>query len=339
MELVLNINEKRVDKIIKNIEESRSHCPIEHERDITDYWEHHLSKIKIEKIEQNKIRVTGESGFYFPGMTYSGLDLLNTLYKRFGLLKDISGTPFDLSIPQKQGCFFGYKIKGKWISSDFLRSIHHARKIIFASKNDSLNLPENLKILEIGSGTGIQALVFKKLYKKSTYYLVDFPETLALAQVFLSIVLPESKFLFFDDWQKNSNLLNGSDYDFVFIPNYAISQVPDNIIHLAINTVSMQEMNYQTIEMYFSELRRVLTEPSLFYQCNRDKKMDGVMIKLENYPYNPNDRHLFKRLDEFQQKTLVIRKCFGRIPVLRKIKIILFRTGTHISSLTKMSKR
>ena len=338
MELVVDIEDSKIDAIIKTLEVGRESRPKEYKNEITPYWAHHLAQIRIERVGKGKLLVAGESGFYFPGMTYSGLDFLNTVFKRFGLMRTIAGSEHDLSIPQYGTKKFGYKIMGKWTSSDYLRSIHHAKKIITHAKLQNVSLPEKLKILEIGSGTGIQALVFKQLFKKSTYFLVDFPETLALAAVFLGIVCPEAKVLYYDEWKENTELLNQDGYDFVFVPNYAMSQVPENTIHLALNTVSMQEMNYHTIGMYFKELRRVLTGPSLFYQSNRNKMMDGVLIEVAKYPYIKTDTHLYQGIDEFQLQTIAMRKFFGRYPILRLLRIPVLRKSIQLPSLTKMAK-
>lgn len=338
MELVIDIEDSKIDAIIKTLDVGRRSRPKEYKNEITPYWEHHLGQMRIERVGKGKILVAGESGFYFPGMTYSGLDFLNTIFKRLGLMRTISGSKYDLSIPQYGIKKFGYKIMGKWTSSDYLRSIHHARKVMTQATLQGISLPETLRVLEIGSGTGIQALVFKQLFKKSTYFLVDFPETLALAAVFLGIVFPEAKVLYYDEWKENKELLKQNGYDFVFVPNYAISQIPENTIHLAINTVSMQEMNYNTIGTYFKELRRVFTGPSLFYQSNRNKMMDGVLIEVAKYPYIKTDSHLYQGVDEFQLQTIAVRKFFGRYPILRLLRIPVLRKSIQLPSLTKMAK-
>lgn len=337
MELTLRLDNAVIDTIIRNLKLGREKRPVDAGAHITAYWKHHLSLINAEKVGDSNIRISGESGFYFPGMTYSGADLLNTLYKRFGLMKYIGGTQYDLSIPQPDNYPLGYTIKGKKTSSDFLRSTHHAYTILENMKKHDLEFSANPRFLEIGSGTGIQALVFKLLKPKSTYILVDFPETLMLAQVFLNMVMPEAKFLYFEDWDKNQDLLDG-EYDFIFVPNYALSRVRSRSVELVLNTVSMQEMNYATIQNYFLEIRRILKAPALFYQCNRDKMMEGVLIELDKYPYLPSDRHLLRGIDQFYKRTIVMRKCFGRFPILRWIKIPIVRAGEQISHLTQMTQ-
>ncbi len=341
MELVLKLDDSKIEKIIRNLADgSEKRIPDTESGDgVTSYWKHHRSIIDIERIGAGKVRVSGESGFNFPGMTYSELDYLNTLHKRYGHMRDISGTKFDLSIPQSSdNKNFGYKVSGKWINSDFLRAIDHVRRIITQSEQAGITLPDSPRILEIGSGTGILALVFKLLFKKSTYFLVDFPETLTLASVFLNIVLPNSKILYFTEWSKNPDLLRSNDYDFILVPNHAMSRIPKGSIHLAVNTDSMQEMNYQTIGVYFNELRRVLVNPALFYQNNRDKVMDGVLIEVSKYPYNANDQHiLYKGRNQFQSKSFIMKSLFKNIPLLRRIKVPVLKTGMQYAFLTKLS--
>ena len=123
------------------------------------------------------------------------------------------------------------------------------------------------------------------------------------------------------------------------MPNYAIAQIPSDVVHVAINTVSMQEMNYSTIGMYFTQLRRILKSPALFYQCNRDKKMDGILIELAQYPYMDSDMHIYKEKDAFCKNSIFMRKCFGRFPLLCHIQIPIIKSGTQCSYLTVMAKK
>lgn len=47
---------------------------------LTSYWENHRAHISLERIGEDAVRVTGQSGFYFPGNSYSGLDTLNACF-------------------------------------------------------------------------------------------------------------------------------------------------------------------------------------------------------------------------------------------------------------------
>ena len=338
MEITLHLDDSRIDKIIRNLELAKAYLSNGNDLGITGYWEHHSSQISLKKSNKGEIKVTGEGGFYFPGMTYNGPDFLNTIFKRFTLMKDITNTEFDLSIPQNYEQSLGYKVKEKWISADFLRAIYHAKDIVTQTRRAEITLPETLRILDIGSGTGLQALVFNLFNPKTTYYLVDIPDTLALAQIFLSIAKPDATFLFLDDWVGNKELLNSDNYDFIFVPNFMINEIPRASIHLALNTVSMQEMNYDSIQRYFQEMRRVLTEPRLFYQCNRDKKIDGNIVELDKYPYKKEDVHIYQGPGIFYRRVILIRKCFGRFPLLRWVRIpSVTNNKGHVTQLTRLA--
>ena len=63
MELTLKLSDARIDTIVKNLQLGRSRRPGEYKKEITPYWEHHLSKIAVERVGKDTVSVSGESGF------------------------------------------------------------------------------------------------------------------------------------------------------------------------------------------------------------------------------------------------------------------------------------
>ncbi len=70
------------------------------------------------------------------------------------------------------------------------------------------------RIVEIGSGYGALARIFKTMLPDTTYVLIDLPESLFYAQVFLQSNFPDAKVFYVQD-QMPASL---DDYDFVFVP-------------------------------------------------------------------------------------------------------------------------
>jgi hypothetical protein len=92
------------------------------------------------------------------------------------------------------------------------------------------------------------------------------------------------------------------------------------------NVGSMQEMNYATIERYFSFLRRRCKPGNLFYCCNRELKrlIGGEVIEFKKYPWWPADRHLVDEVCPWYRYQLLTRrsaKLLG-IPIPRASNII-----------------
>jgi putative sugar O-methyltransferase len=82
---------------------------------------------------------------------------------------------------------------------------------------------------------------------------------------------------------------------------------------LTINIASMQEMNPENIEQYFTDISIAAKKHSgLFYCCNREEKIlpDGVVIKFEDYPWHLSAKTLDDGLCPWYQKYYSIKPPF-----------------------------
>jgi len=68
-------------------------------------------------------------------------------------------------------------------------------------------------------------------------------------------------------------------------------------IHLAVNIVSMQEMDLPVVEKYFDALRSNPAETTSFYCCNRRVKTSNF----DEYPWDSNDVILENSICEWSQ--------------------------------------
>jgi len=86
-------------------------------------------------------------------------------------------------------------------------------------------------------------------------------------------------------------------------------------IDIAINIVSMQEMDPPVIGGYFNDLRSVAKKRKLFfYCCNREEKVlpDGTVTRFIDYPWQPNDEILLDELCPWHQRYYSTRPPFYR---------------------------
>jgi hypothetical protein len=313
---------------LANIERSYARAASEAAGDdpsISPYWKFHRSLAGFEILDRCKgtVRIRGESGFYFPGRSYSSLEWINTFDRLLWLAfsgwrrqaAPVEPKALSFSIPHGRKGYtrFGYPFGLRRTAYDFLRAGYHLACIAPHLPEEIRRGKRRLFSIEIGPGTGLLALAAKLLFPNSSLALVDLPETLAFSSVVLTTVLPESRFLFLDEFERK--LGSWTEYDFLLIPPDAARRLPSASFDLAVNTDSMQEMELASIREYFTLLRRLLRPPALFYSSNRTEKWIGsVTTRLADYPYTGGDRDIFSRENAFMHHRWVWKKFHYRIP-------------------------
>jgi hypothetical protein len=292
---------------------------------VSPYWQWHRSLAGFEILDRctGTIRVRGESGFYFPGRSYSGFEWLNTLDRLLWLTLSgwrrqaapVEPKALSFSIPRVRKAYtrFGYPFGLRLTAYDFLRAQYHLACIAPHLPEEIRRGARRLAVIEIGPGTGLFALAAKLLQPNSTLLLIDLPETLAFSSIFLTTVLPESRFLFLDGFSRDPD--SWRKYDFVLIPPQDSRRLPEASFDLAVNTDSMQEMELPAIREYFSLFRRLLRPPALFYSSNRVEKWTGAgTTRLADYPYEEGDRDLFSHENLFMHHRWIWKKFHYRMP-------------------------
>lgn len=134
-------------------------------------------------------------------------------------------------------------------------------------------------ILEIGGGTGnLASIICHKLTPK-IFFMVDLPESIVNAFIFLSSVFPQAKIILPDAFEACSGKLSespsvgGITPTFVFLTPWQINLLPSDYFDLAVNTHSFQEMKHEQIDEYFSLIDRVSKSDGLFFCVNRVEKI------------------------------------------------------------------
>jgi len=151
-----------------------------------------------------------------------------------------------------------------------MESLHQLRKALGVYKH------EKLTVLEIGSGYGElarQVIKFSGL-NISSWYLVDLPDNLLLAELYLGTVFGKNCIEKSNFFSKNSfeTLHNHSVKIFFSVP----SEI-DDIKHsfdLIINTYSMQEMELDTVKAYMQFIKSHLNPDGKFFSINSPKKWE-----------------------------------------------------------------
>ncbi|NQW22651.1 MAG: putative sugar O-methyltransferase [SAR202 cluster bacterium] len=120
------------------------------------------------------------------------------------------------------------------------------------------------KVIEIGSGYGGLARIFKIMKPAVSYTLVDLPESLFFAQIFLSRSFPDAKILYLDEENKHKL---GEQFDFILVPVQMTHLLADQGFDIAINTGSLQEMTGDAVAFWMHFIEHQI-QVKAFYSCN-----------------------------------------------------------------------
>ena len=118
-------------------------------------------------------------------------------------------------------------------------------------------------VLEIGGGYGGLARLFKLLRPQTRYWIVDLPESLFFAEVFLCESFPEARVLYVTD----ANVSDAEKADFVLVPAQCTSALDARHFDVAVNTASLQEMAQSSLN-FWMDLLQNRTIVDHFYSWN-----------------------------------------------------------------------
>ncbi len=119
------------------------------------------------------------------------------------------------------------------------------------------------RVIEIGGGYGGLARVFKIMNPGLSYTIVDLPESLFFAQVFLSLNFPNAKIHYLNE---NENI-DPDEFDFVLIPVQFCRAVKDGKYDICINSGSLQEMTDIAVNFWMNFIQ-TLIQVKIFYSFN-----------------------------------------------------------------------
>ena len=254
---------------------------------VSSYWKHYQEQVKIEA-ESGNIRPLKEAMLgdlinksvvsqVFEWLTVGGY--LIQLRNRKEITRLIKPS---FSLTKRMGLAFNYACFRQICSLALIR--------------DTMRVEGKLKAVIIGDGYGFLGSLIKEIYPDSSIVLVDLGRVLLWQAYYCAKAHPgRSHYLVTNSQELNEDKL---EHDFTYCPAEHLKMVDSLSFDLAINIDSMQEMNRETIELYFNYLRRHLVSENLFYCCNREQKRmpGGEVSEFLNYPWSDKDVHL---VDEY----------------------------------------
>lgn len=178
------------------------------------------------------------------------------------------------------------KNMGLMFSQDAFRQVCTLRLL-----RDSLPFEEKPpeQIMVIGDGHGILSALIHDRYPSARIFLIDLGSVLTFQAYHLQHAFPDALQTLVDEDTDGVSVFN-------FCPADRLDALPLTPFDLAVNIVSMQEMNPSVTANYFSLLRRNATR--YFYCCNRLEKhlIGGEISRFMEYPWLATDKHLVDEL-------------------------------------------
>ena len=202
------------------------------------------------------------------------------------------------------------------------------------------NIPERLgakkTALVIGDGFGTMTALLLDNKFAGTIILVNLNKTLLVDLWYLRIFLGENEFQTSvrlvqssDDLRLLSSEKEESGVRVIAIQAENHQILGQCAIDLAINIVSMQEMNPEFISEYFDDLYTMSSKNDIaFYCCNRDEKSlpDGTITRFKDYPWRDGDKVLVNELCPWHQQYYSFLPPFFRSydgPIRHQINFII----------------
>ena len=169
--------------------------------------------------------------------------------------------------------------------------------LTLAFLQDQLTLTKFFEpIIIIGDGFGIMSsLILSYLPNaKQKVVVVNLTPNLLIDAVFIKKSLPDLNMSLVKTVKEYHRVLENPEISIVLIQADNAHIISQASIGLAINIVSMQEMEPPVIGDYFYFLRSSPNSKTYFYCCNRLEKTlsDKVIVRFFEYPWHPNDQIL-----------------------------------------------
>ena len=128
----------------------------------------------------------------------------------------------------------------------------------FLDRGSTAALHSGSRVLEIGGGYGALAWYIQEAVPNISYTIVDLPESLVYAAIYLEVLHPEATRL---------------------LPNYEFPEIVNRGEHfdLIINTLSMSEMTERQVRAYTEGIAKLIAPDGAFYEQNQDNVHAGML--------------------------------------------------------------
>ena len=189
--------------------------------------------------------------------------------------------------------------RGRRISQDLCNSVHELNSVY--SHLAAVAAPP-YTVLELGGGYGRIAWVFANAFPESRYILCDIPPALAVAQRYLTTLLPNrSAFTFrrFGTFAEVADEFRSASLAFITPGQLAL--LPALGADLFVNVSSLHEMRMDQIDHYLSAADRHCRGLVYTKQWKvSHNEHDGLVVRRDDYPIPAHWEQLYSRTHEIQ---------------------------------------
>ena len=149
------------------------------------------------------------------------------------------------------------EIDGLLYSNIFLTHLNHYLRT-------TINMKSGIKrVIEIGGGYGSLARIFKIMEEDLTYAIIDLPESIFFAHIYLALNFPNAKIAYINQNQK----IDMDNYDFALIPVQFYQALSNDEFDIVINTGSLQEMTDNAVRFWMDFIQNSI-RVKMFYSLN-----------------------------------------------------------------------
>lgn len=156
---------------------------------------------------------------------------------------------------------YGLRVDGVIINANCF--YNHYRALLGSRLLGGLERPV---AAEIGGGVGLFCYFLMKSMKRPVYIDFDLPENLLVESYFLSMAFPEKRILCYEGRDQAITGETLAEYDIILMPNFMLPALADQSVDLFVNTISLSEMDYDTIAEYLKQIERTCRK--YFYHEN-----------------------------------------------------------------------
>jgi putative sugar O-methyltransferase len=182
---------------------------------------------------------------------------------------------------------FGCEADGVIITGSSCSLYYYAHKV-----SQLLQGIDQSIVAEIGGGFG--GLLYYLMKSNPEVHCINFdlPEVLMIAQYYLMMSFPEKQFLLYDEAREKTSI-NQRDlkvYDVILLPNFCLPKMDRMSVDVFVNTHSLSEMSYPTVEEYISQISRV-TKKYFYHENSEVKREIGYGYKettSSEFPISPD---------------------------------------------------
>ncbi len=258
------------------------------EASTSDYWREHKPLFRINEdgtFEGNSVLGNvGESRSLFHALKHRIFQLpMKRLARQYTPLKECE--KIGRTVARRRDQQFTYDSLRHVFTLALIR--HHREDVLRSSTS-----------LVIGDGFGMMASLLLECHPSNRVLVVNLTKSLALDLAYLQRAFPEAQAALVVDRDSMQAALENSEIRIIAVQAdnaHLLVQAP---IQLAVNIVSMQEMDLPVIRGYFDVLRQNPSPSTLFYCCNRRFKTSNF----EEYPWRDDDGILEEGICEWSQQ-------------------------------------